>query len=560
MLLRRLASLLLLFSLVGAAGLVGLQYWKSGHPALEVIIDARSYRGWAEKAGRHFPEVLAELQRSGATAAAVGEQSLDSLEQEGLLRAMTGSELRQGAAGGSLPLAVLNLLRQGAIQDGYTYLLGAPTDVVALLGQRVGAERVRELAPGSGLIELALPGDLVDRIPLGFKPADFDVVRQAGLRPVPRPGNFPKSDADSVARVFADLDRHAPDSRMVIFQGNEALGYPDALAATAAELSRRGWGLGMVQQSPPRGRTRGKVEQLSGPGYIVQKGQELLADLVGYRVVRVASEPYPGVGALYVREIAPDQVRSLVSGLRTGPAEPFDYVYTGRSVRSLLTLGAAAAAILLFNLGWVPTVALGAAVLVWPYLAPGAGPAVGVGSGALVLALLSALAGERRAGALLPAWFAAGGAAAGVLSLALRSRAVDWLGMVRQPAPTAYLSAALLAAAAWYAWTYRKRLRWDADVGLKELLAGSLAAGSIAFAFLVPGWAPVLLAGAGAGAGPGLGRWAGRTAGLVGAAAIAAAPVGAWTTSAIGLAVGVALGVILERSGAVVNARRRETA
>lgn len=564
MLLRRLAILGLLFSLAGAAALVGLQYVRSGRPALEVIVDVGSYRGLAERTQMPLTEVLGQLKQSGATAAAVAEQSLDSLEREGRLRVMTGSELRQGAAAGRLPPAVLTLLRQGAVRDGYTYLLGASSEVLAVLRERVGAERVRELeAGGGGLVELALPKDRVDRVTLGFKPEDFAQVREAGLRPVPRPANFPKSGAESVGRVFADLDRLAPDATMVIFQGNEALGYPDALQAAADALSQRGWGLGMVQQPPGQGRTRGQVQPLSGTGYITQKGQENLADLVGYRVVRVAAEPGPGVGALYVRDLPPDALQSLVSGLRTGPAEPFAYLYAGRSFRSLLTLGVAAAAVLLFNLGWAAAGAAGVLAVLWPYLAPSAGPQVGAVSAGLVLALLYAFAGEGRRVALLPVWFAAGGAAAGVLSLALRSRAVDWLGMVRQPGPAAYLGTALLAAAAWYTWTYRKRLRWDAQVGLKELLAGALMAGSIAFAFVAPGWAPVLLAGAGVegGAfGTSLTRWTGRTAGLIGAAAIAAAPVGAWTAAATGLAAGVAIGLITERAGAVVNPRRRETA
>lgn len=561
MLLRRLSSLILLFSLVGAAALAGLQYWRSGQPILEVIVDLGSYRSLAERTQRPLGEVLSELRQSGATAAAVVEQNLDSLEREGRLRVMTGSELRQGAAAGTVPPAVLALLRQGAIQDGYTYLLGAPAEVVTVLRERVGSERVLDLsAAGGGLVELALPKDRVDRVTLGFRPDDFAQVRQAGLRPIPRPANFPKAGTGSVDRLFADLDRLAPDATMVIFQGNEALGYPDALQSTAIALSQRGWGLGMVQQARGPGEPRGRVRPFSGPGYITQKGQEILADLVGYRVVRVAAEPGPGVGALYVRDLSPDALRSLVRGRRTGPAEPFQYLYAGRTVRSLLTLGAAAAIVLLFNLGWVAAVTAGAASLAWTYLAPSAGPLVGAGSAGLVLALLYALAGGGRRAPLLPAWFAAGGAAAGLLSLALRSRAVDWLGMVRQPGPALYLGAALLAAAAWYTWTYRKQLRWDAQVGLKELFAGALLAGSIAFAFLAPGWAPVLLAGAGAGTGPGLTRWTGRTAGLIGAAAIAAAPVGVLTASAIGLAAGVVIGIITERAGAVVNPRRRETA
>lgn len=570
---RRLAWLLVGVSVTTALFLGGYRWWLGRQDrTVDMVLDGRSYQALARKQGVAYQDLLADLKKRGATAVAVAEQDLTSWQEAGLLKAMTGAELRQAAAWELQPASVQALLGRGSVQDGHTYVLTDQAEVAARLRGRLQPEVLRTLAPD--LWEIALARDVVSQLTFGFDAEDFQLVQAAGLRPVPRPANFPGAGPGQVDAVFAELGKLAPNARTVIFQGRQLVGFPAAVPATAAAVRAHGWVAGLV-------------EQPSGRGYIVQQGQELLAELVDYRVARVTVRPeaVDGRGArmLYLKGIPPAEVEQIARtltgrGYELGPPDGLSYVKVGRAVIAVLSLALAGALILLSGGGWTVAVPAVLAALAGPYLAPGAAQWAQAGALGLIpaLALLAGPGGShsdpdsglavswrlaRYAGPGV-AWVAAyisAALAATLVAGALRGSPPDLLGMTAPPSTgfTVALAAAALAGIYW------DTVRWDAGVTTPQLLSGGAALAVLGLVFAFPPLAPALVGAAAlAGTVPSPWRQAALTVGLAGAVSLAMAPAQGWLMALTGVGIGLVLYVYHTYRGPVGRRadRGRETA
>jgi len=543
-------ALLLLAVLVSLGVAVARLRTERADRYVEVVVDGWDAQDRAKQLGVSYVQFLRTLKHNGATAVAIAERDLTSVQAAGSATVATGAELRRRAAEGTVSQAVMEQLVHGVIMDGYTYVQTSRADLGATLVARLGMEHVHELAPG--LWEIAYSHDRVVQITLGFDAADFQAVREAGLRPVPRPADYPGITAEQVAETFATLDRLAPESRAIIFQGNEVLGFPAALQATADAIRSRQWVLGLV-------------EKAQGAGYIVQQGQERLAALVGYRVARVSSRLSSGTRILYVRpgtDAVADVRRAAgaveAAGFSPGIPGGFAYVHTGRLLQVILSLGLAGAALLLLQHqyrvgGWalgVWSLGLAAGAILWPYALPTAAGWVGLGAAVVLPALgvtvLVARVQDPAAGAFgsvsVVVWCLLAGLGGAILNRAVGNVPTLLLGMAR--VPPAWLAPGLVFALAGggYAWAQRRRFSWDARVTTAHLAAAAavLLAGAVTVRY--PGWAAVLVGGAALMDLPGPVRVVGLASGLFGAVALSLSPGGhAWAGVA-----GVVLGVVIQ--------------
>lgn len=566
----RAAWALVLVAMVLALGMAVARYrLERADHSVEVVVDGRATQAWAAQQGIAYVQLLKTLKQNGATAIAVAEQDLGSLRAAGVATVATGAELRRQAALGTLPPAVMEQLVSGAVVDGYTYVQTGRSDAGTTLLARLGRDHVRELTPG--FWEIAYAQDRVAQFTLGFDPTDFQAVREAGLRPVPRPANYPGITAHQVADTFAILDRVAPETRAIIFQGNEVLGFPGAVESTADALRARGW-------------LPGLVEKAQGAGYIVQQGQERLTELVGYRVARVSTEGATaaerGVRILYVKPGADPvadvrQAAGSLVGLGFLPGSPrgFEYLHTGRVYQAVLSLGVTGAAILsllgLFRLRGpalgVWSLALVGAAVLWPFA--GAPRAAGwAGSGAIAAYATLAVAvitlqaedpatpGPR---GLVTGWFLLTGLAGGILAQSITNAPTILLGMAPPPPPWLTLGLAFALAGVGCAWAQRRRFTWDARVTLGHLVTAVMIVLAGALAVRYPAWGAILLAGAAFAELPGLPRIFGLAAGLGGAVALALSPAGHARAALLGVGAGLIIQLFLtfRSSAALVNAR-----
>lgn len=318
---RLIARGLILVSLLAAGPVLWNRHVReSASRSVDLVLDLPAVQRLARQDGLPLEAVLEEMAAAGATSLAIPEMSVEDLAERGLALVRTGAELRADLMLTATPNPFLvRLTADPGFAETDTYLLPADEEIAAQLWSdiqlRHPEERVTFFAPapgepGAGAIALRYDDEQLEAYGVGFDPADFALAEEAGLQPLPRPRPAPGVTPESIAEIFANLDRLSPDIRGVMFYGREVLGWrvdgTDALTQTADELKERGWVAHLI-------------EHASQLAYIDQKGSLYLADALGYRIGRVFSmgqewqdkvQPYEAVD-MWWRAALERNIRSL---------------------------------------------------------------------------------------------------------------------------------------------------------------------------------------------------------------------------------------------------------
>lgn len=525
---------------------------------VDIVVDGLAAESYALQTGQRYTTVLAHLRGAGATAVAVAERNLASMQVEGKLSFMTGAEIRRLAALTPPAPGVRLLMEQGAIGDGYTYVWTNLPEIAELLDSRLGADYSRWIAPG--LLEIRLGADRVRQFTLGFDPQAFALVRSQGLRSVPRPGYYPVGTRDRLGESFAELSRIAATAGSVIFQGSEVPGFPAALGATSGALQASGWLVGLIEQP-------GK------PGYIVQKGQEFLAQDLNYHVTRVSTTMdgilERGARILYVRPSLGDDPVELVhgtvhqlldAGFQIGLPTGFQYVRVTRALQGLMSLALVGAGMLLLTYAGrvsprTQIIMAGLAVpcaLLWPFLAPGLVGSVQVDLRvvlpAAALAWLLRRAPTQLEGVLTLVCFVLAGTGGRILSGAVGLIPSLLLGLRPGGDPTQTLTFGLIFAGFVFLWTSRSTFNPQMELRAEQGLIGVALVMLAVTLYAAPDWGPALLGASPLAGQYGPGRTVGLIAGLMGALALAVSPLTTLLPALVGVAVGLLIGAMVVNS------------
>lgn len=247
---------------------------------VELVVDLDDFLALARFENEDPGDLLVRLREAGVTSAAVKELQLPRLSQEGTALVYTGRQLSGlvwTIGGGQTFLR--ELVSQGSIKPDFAYLITNRPESHQLiqdtLSRKLPTARVEAfIGPDVQVVGTSAPWARLERIGFGLSPEDVKLVTGAGLKVVPRLLNFPGASPAEVDRVLREAA--VPGASSVIFMGEEALGYPAALDATARGLQNQGLTLGLVETA----------NQL---GFIQLKGQEELAASLDYRLARVFS-------------------------------------------------------------------------------------------------------------------------------------------------------------------------------------------------------------------------------------------------------------------------------
>lgn len=283
-LLRYIAIALLAVALVAAVfPLTARVQYEEPNKTVDLMIDYEEYKNLANQEGIAPADLLKQLRAAGVSGAVVLERDAKALAAVGDLLIRPGSELRSLALTAEADPALRRLIDQGKINDNYTYLLAkqpAPlNELAALYRQKLRPEQVELLAGGNGelqILEVRLHMKQFEKLGHGFDPRDFAWLREAGIRPIPRLYNFAGVTDQAVRGILAGVARLAPETRMVMFAGDQVLGNPNSVQATADELKRLGWTLTLVESA----------QQV---GFYPQLGMEALAAALDYEIIRTCS-------------------------------------------------------------------------------------------------------------------------------------------------------------------------------------------------------------------------------------------------------------------------------
>lgn len=333
--------------------------------AVEITIDYPEVELLAVRQGTSIDSVLQQLRTAGATAVALPEETLTSLQSDGKISVSTASE----RTGGGFPRFTVSsndvaVIRQ--IRAGFTRVL--PTTTVM--------EVRSPLLPAN---TLSIQGSVVSmsEVGLGLAPEKVTIISKAGLRVMPRlEGDAPVTAAGlhaSIAALAAALPVAAAGSPrgIIIFDGKSVQGYRELLPLLADELTRNGLVYGSVEFGKQKGDTE-LGERLQGQFVRVHSiATDELATMtdveaiqrfglaVKDRNIRVLYVHFPQMSHPDFLEAAARYTYALASEIRhtpgmkfvvasSAPAHPFTSLSLPEWVLSVLFIAAGAGL-----LGWV---------------------------------------------------------------------------------------------------------------------------------------------------------------------------------------------------------------
>lgn len=245
---------------------------------VELVADYEEFKELADSMGMPMRDVLAELKASGVTSVAIKEETLEKLRADGLISVMNLWELMEQ-----------DLLRH-PLNEVADKIKGSDLDpsgtVVIFAGDASTYERIKQplKARGrafhdwseDGIYAVSVSGRYEDlkELAVVFDYEKFELARELGLNIAARPYNYRGITSGYIEDLFEKLADYPVTS--IIFDGQQALGYPDELETTARMIKKTGVVLGPIET----------WVQLK---HIEQLGLDALIKLTGYRAARVFS-------------------------------------------------------------------------------------------------------------------------------------------------------------------------------------------------------------------------------------------------------------------------------
>jgi len=191
---------------------------------VELIADYESVAVWASTTGVSTVDFLRRLKGEGLTACSLPELSLLDLGQRGL------ANLKRNPEG--------------------VFVRLAPEVEVEALASLEAALGGRIPAPSAGA-RLPSPIPQLLTLPLVLDPFALRAIREAGLRPVPRPTNHPLVSARYIERRLEAYRRAG--ANLLVFSGEAVWGYPRAIPEVAGLLKSKGFSVALTEFSKQAG-------------------------------------------------------------------------------------------------------------------------------------------------------------------------------------------------------------------------------------------------------------------------------------------------------------------
>ena len=253
---------------------------------VELVADYEKYKKLADDVGMDMEDMLIELRDSGVTTVAVKEETLEKIRTDGHIAVMNLWELMErDILGPQLNEVAEGIKNSGLDPSGTVVVFAADASVYhRLKGPLKNRGRAFRDWSKNGVYAVSVSGrydmsepngdeDLKD-LAVVFDYDKFETARELGLNIVARPSNYRGITSDYIQDLFKDLEKYPVTS--VIFDGKQALGYPDQLETTARMIKETGIVLG-------------PIETWTQLQHIEQMGLTRLMGLADYQAARVFS-------------------------------------------------------------------------------------------------------------------------------------------------------------------------------------------------------------------------------------------------------------------------------
>jgi hypothetical protein len=254
-LVRRLALAALIAGALAAVLVVADRYrFEARNRSVEITMDQQDLADFAHAFGYDMDELLREMRRAGLTSVAVYEEQGQRVNNGTHALALSGQQLIDSARVSPLRDPLLAAMaRAKAIDPNSVYLIvydrSTLSRYLTVLRNQVEPRNVK-------LVRAALPGiiavktqiDFFNSLGLGIPDDIAAQVRHDGLLVDPRVQNNERMGPDRIAATFAQILAGGRIGTVIFFGlGNEVLGYPYNLDATADSFRASGVNFGDVE-------------------------------------------------------------------------------------------------------------------------------------------------------------------------------------------------------------------------------------------------------------------------------------------------------------------------
>ncbi len=202
-------------------------------------LDMEEVKALSSIEGISLRDVLRRLKDSGADAVSVYALTLDGLQKEGKVLVLSGVD------------AIKLYPNNDGFNPSFTYLIVRDENllgkVLLVLSLALGKERVLlKDIDGRLFIEVRKDSLSLLEIPIIFSLEEVSLIKGEGFKIYLRIKNFREVNPEYISYIFDEMDSLNSD-RLIIFEGNEVLGYPNLIDKVALEIKKRNYVVGFVE-------------------------------------------------------------------------------------------------------------------------------------------------------------------------------------------------------------------------------------------------------------------------------------------------------------------------
>ena len=223
-------------------------YYENRQLSTQITLDYDDTASLADAYGVSQKQLLADFKKRGATSLAISDQTL--------------STLRDNARIAISPREVAEKIYRNSgltgVPQSYRYVI--TSDDPALLEQIYGRIREQSLPAtpplrlqtgAQSLIAVTASKQLFNDASMGFDPQQIDFVKKNGYIPTARISNSLNLTPARLSQTLDDIEKTG--AKVVVFSGDEVLGYESLMSSAAREMRKRGLIYTNIEFSKQRG-------------------------------------------------------------------------------------------------------------------------------------------------------------------------------------------------------------------------------------------------------------------------------------------------------------------